>query len=358
MEKGKYIRENRQYVIEYNMRSIFRGSLIGQFICLVFGSLLVLNVVKTQQFSFYIVGFIIFGSFAVTSGIIIKKSKFDDKNVNILCYLFNAMMLIYGIYMTMTNTKYPSGMFLILMICSSLLFIVEITPSAIMTICMYLVYLIVSYEYKDFNVFMIDLLNGFVATIVGIFLGHRLHAARTNDAMIRDKLNKLTGLDELTHLNNRRDFNKKIDSYFNNPRHREKTVAFLMIDIDDFKCYNDHFGHLKGDTCLIKIANIIKISCENTNFFCSRFGGEEFVIIGLDKTKEELVELTKLIFKRVDAAAIVNPTNSSYPWVTISAGGVVRKMSEYESYQEMINIADGTLYSIKKEKKNDYKIVD
>jgi len=82
---------------------------------------------------------------------------------------------------------------------------------------------------------------------------------------------------ELTNIPNRRGVKNYIDQVWKESEKKPINLALLMIGIDFFKRYNDYYGHIEGDTCLIKIADCLKSVFGNRNGIVGRFGGEEFV---------------------------------------------------------------------------------
>ena len=111
--------------------------------------------------------------------------------------------------------------------------------------------------------------------------------------------------DPLTGLNNRNGLSKYLERYLN--RGTEIQLFFLMIDINNFKEINDGFGHLVGDCALIDAATVIRTACDTSpkKLFCCRYGGDEFLIVGIDfddeeieKLKAKLSELLKIADRR------------------------------------------------------------
>ena len=114
----------------------------------------------------------------------------------------------------------------------------------------------------------------------------RIAALRTRLADANRKLQEQANLDGLTGLFNRRAMDMQVDSLWDLAVGAKKPFSLLMIDVDNFKKYNDHYGHLAGDDCLRAVANCLASTVQQANddkvtsgAFAARYGGEEFVVI-------------------------------------------------------------------------------
>ena len=211
-----------------------------------------------------------------------------------------------------------------------------IIPSGILFISLVFVFK------TDPQIIMIDIVNTIFSMIVSAFYSfYSIHVQLENIKASR-VLSVQSTTDELTHLPNRRSFNKKIDTYFS--KNEVENISIIMIDIDYFKTFNDTYGHLKGDECLSLIGEGLRRVAMKHQVFISRFGGEEFaaIVVG-DKD----VEIIANDF--VHTVAKLNIFNEKTPLerVTISAGYANYKMSKSKTYMELINEADEALYQAK-----------
>lgn len=115
-------------------------------------------------------------------------------------------------------------------------------------------------------------------------LAHAIHQALEKhrwikeERRLREELERLAITDELTAVYNRRYLTQALDRECNRSRRYRRDLGCLMIDLDDFKRYNDSHGHLVGDTALKQVANTIS-ECVRETDIVVRFGGEEFVVI-------------------------------------------------------------------------------
>ena len=123
-------------------------------------------------------------------------------------------------------------------------------------------------------------IRSYYATIVKIRVKNHIALKLKNDL-----LEELSMYDGLTHIPNRRYFDEAFDKKYKETARDQKSLAVLMIDVDFFKSYNDHYGHGKGDECLIKIAGALKSALRRPTDLVARYGGEEFVVLlkGIDE---------------------------------------------------------------------------
>jgi diguanylate cyclase (GGDEF)-like protein/PAS domain S-box-containing protein len=164
--------------------------------------------------------------------------------------------------------------------------------------------------------------------------------------------------DGLTGLYNRRYFNETIEKELNRSKRDEKHIAFMMLDIDYFKNYNDYYGHLKGDDTLIAVAEVFKEFSERAEDTAFRVGGEEFGIIFFPKTLLEAEEYANKIVEKVASLHIEHIKNKVAPYVTISAGVMFKRYDVDMSPDELYQKADAALYEAKQNGRNQYKVKD
>ena len=135
----------------------------------------------------------------------------------------------------------------------------------------------------------------------------------------------------------------------------EKTIAVEILDIDFFKGFNDHYGHQKGDECIKMVASAVK-SMEEFGAFVSRYGGDEFVLIYENVTKEQIVEYTAELRKRVLALQMEHSLSKISNVVTISQGVCIDTPTMGIAMGDYLQIADNMLYRVKQRKRNNFCI--
>ncbi|WLQ12379.1 PleD family two-component system response regulator [Hahella aquimaris] len=185
---------------------------------------------------------------------------------------------------------------------------------------------------------------------------HSIVKARTRNLLElvrnRDLLKKLTLTDALTGVPNRRNFQEVYRrEWFRACRAREP-LSLIMIDIDNFKRFNDFYGHPAGDACLQKVAKMIyQVRKRNTDFV-ARLGGEEFVVILPDTDAEGGQRFADAMLNAVRKLAIAHEHNDGKKIVTISAGLVTCYPGPHISRENLLSTADECLYQAKKEGRN------
>jgi diguanylate cyclase (GGDEF)-like protein len=164
----------------------------------------------------------------------------------------------------------------------------------------------------------------------------------------QNKLIKLNKLDQLSGVYNRNyleEFYGDSDKY--NSRRR---ICMLMMDIDNFKAYNDTYGHINGDKVISAVANVIKNSCREDDIII-RYGGEEFLAILYGRTLEEAEYIANLIIEGVRNLEIEHKLSYT-GYVTMSIGLCGSNSNAPIDKWEMIKEADGALYEAKNIGKN------
>ena len=164
------------------------------------------------------------------------------------------------------------------------------------------------------------------------------------------ELEKISILDELTAISNRRGFDIAFEKSWKVSRNSGQPLAVIMIDIDHFKFFNDTYGHLVGDQCLIRVAKELKAVAKKTGNFLARFGGEEFVVMLLDTTEEGAAFVAENMRKKIENLEIENSNLNSI--VTISLGVASVIPNDNMSPEDLINAADRALYQAKKDGRN------
>ncbi|WP_348253817.1 sensor domain-containing diguanylate cyclase [Leptolyngbya sp. NM1-A1] len=163
-----------------------------------------------------------------------------------------------------------------------------------------------------------------------------------------EKLEELSNLDSLTQISNRRFFDKSLRSEWKRLLRTEKYLSLILLDIDHFKIYNDCYGHLAGDQCLIDITQATRLVLKRSSDVLARYGGEEFTVILPDTDQIGAVKIAEEIRKTVKNLKIPNECmQTDHPYVTISLGIATQIPKAGQSVQDIIRQADQALYQAK-----------
>jgi diguanylate cyclase (GGDEF)-like protein len=154
------------------------------------------------------------------------------------------------------------------------------------------------------------------------------------------------GLDHLTGLANRRSFDKQLSREWQRAYRERLNLSLLMIDVDRFKLYNDHYGHPAGDECLRKVASILAQSALRATDVVARYGGEEFAILlpGVS------LNMATLLAERIRQSIVeTHLPHAADPQciVTISAGVAGMQPSNDIEMATLVERADRALYEAK-----------
>ncbi|MBF0309176.1 MAG: diguanylate cyclase [Magnetococcales bacterium] len=167
-----------------------------------------------------------------------------------------------------------------------------------------------------------------------------------------DLLEQLSTRDPLTKLCNRRRFDQFLEfEWYRAARHHHSLTVILM-DIDHFKLYNDHYGHPAGDACLIRVAQAAAQVMKRKVDFLGRYGGEEFVCVLPECRGEAGIALGERIRQNVEARAIPHEASLVADTVTMSVGVASIFPTPDMTPVLLVEMADEALYQAKKEGRN------
>ena len=165
-------------------------------------------------------------------------------------------------------------------------------------------------------------------------------------------LERLSREDSLTGLANRRWFAQFLAQTWRSALRDNKAISILLIDIDDFKPYNDTYGHQKGDDCLKLVAQAIHRTVGRASDLVSRYGGEEFVVVLGDTPLEGALQIAEQIRAAVESLGIPHKAAKYHQHVTLSIG-VTSTLPTHDTQPETILIAaDRAMYNAKRDGKN------
>jgi len=177
-----------------------------------------------------------------------------------------------------------------------------------------------------------------------------------NEAALLEEANatlqRLSTLDGLTGIPNRRSFEERIEEEWRRAQRDSAMLAVLMVDIDHFKAYNDHYGHLQGDDCLIDIAQAIAATVNRPADSVARYGGEEFVAVLPDTDARGAALVAERLRQRIENLRITHQVSPAASVVTVSIGFAAVTPTAHLQAPDLIGAADRALYEAKREGRN------
>jgi diguanylate cyclase (GGDEF)-like protein len=169
----------------------------------------------------------------------------------------------------------------------------------------------------------------------------------TERKQLEDELKVLSLNDELTGLYNRRGFFTLAEHQLTIAKRLRSEVFLLYVDVDNLKIVNDNFGHKEGDLLLKETANILKVTCRESDVI-ARIGGDEFVILPVGTTKDHAEIIISRLQKNLD---IHNEKKDHSYNLSLSVGIACSDQGFTYSVDELLSKADKLMYEQKREKK-------
>ncbi|MBE4906459.1 PAS domain S-box protein [Bacillus luteolus] len=165
-------------------------------------------------------------------------------------------------------------------------------------------------------------------------------------------LQRLSMLDGLTEIPNRRYFDIKLAEEWNNSKRTRIPISIILLDIDYFKKYNDEYGHLEGDDCLRRVASLLTTTLKRPRDFVARYGGEEFVVILPETDVDGAMTVAEHLRSNIRAENIPHKKSKIDHNVTVSLGCATVIGTEMDTPEELVEMADKALYKSKQTGRN------
>jgi len=162
-----------------------------------------------------------------------------------------------------------------------------------------------------------------------------------------DTISRLVNIDHLTHIANRRKFDETLQEEFKRAQRAGNSLVVGVIDIDHFKLYNDHYGHLQGDRCLEEVARCLQNSLKREHDLVARYGGEEFGLIMPASTYEGAIKFSEELRNRIMALRIRHENSPTDAVLTISLGLAYIQPQAADTQEILLSSADFALYQAK-----------
>jgi len=206
-----------------------------------------------------------------------------------------------------------------------------------------------SYSYTDYDLEVLKML----ASFIGVAMRNWQDTEELKE--LNGRLDNLSKTDALTGISNRHVLSEIVEDIFSKDS-PHKSITVVMIDIDYFKEYNDTYGHIEGDQCLIALVDAMKPFLDTGENRLFRYGGDEFAAIIPDNSPSQVKALLELVQTSVENLEIENNKSKTSDYVTCSIGYTT--VSAGYEYQKAFYLADEALYISKGKGKNQISFVD
>jgi diguanylate cyclase (GGDEF)-like protein len=171
--------------------------------------------------------------------------------------------------------------------------------------------------------------------------------------LANERLERVSRSDALTQVANRRHFDEFLKQLWDRARIDNTEVSLLMLDVDHFKMFNDHYGHPAGDACLVRVARALRDCLRRPGDLVARYGGEEFIAV-LSKTAGDQAGVAgERVRHAVESLGMLHEGSPIYGKVTVSVGvATMRPQDVGASPEKLIALADQALYQAKNRGRN------
>ena len=168
----------------------------------------------------------------------------------------------------------------------------------------------------------------------------------------RKQLTDIANVDALTGLRNRRGANRAFETEMSRAKRAGTSLAFIMIDVDYFKLYNDTYGHPAGDEVLQRVAEVLLAITARAGEVAVRMGGEEFLLLLPGSTEGDAVSTAEQVKQRVEALKKPHESSPNDTILTVSQGVVAVVPDMHTSIRDLLEAADRALYASKEQGRN------
>jgi two-component system chemotaxis family response regulator WspR len=179
-----------------------------------------------------------------------------------------------------------------------------------------------------------------------------LHESQRQLMAANIELLRLSNIDGLTGLNNRRRFDEYASTEWRHALRERAPFGLLLIDVDRFKPYNDANGHLAGDELLRRIGETIRNCCRRPEDLPARYGGDEFAVVLPGMQANALEMIGERLRQAVQDLKIEQGGSSAASYVTLSVGGAVTVPTDEDGLLDLIAVADRNMYEAKTKGRN------
>ncbi len=210
------------------------------------------------------------------------------------------------------------------------------------------------------QLYMLGLGCGLVVLEVGRRMLHRwfelaIMREHENLTLLR-QLDQLAKQDPLTGVANRRHFNIELDRALAHSQESGAPLSLILVDVDYFKRFNDHYGHQVGDMCLKEVAQALNRAVRTPSDLVARYGGEEFVLLLPNTDRQAAASVAQRLQDGLASLQLEHLASDVAPWVTLSQG--IASNVSGEGASQLLERADQALYRAKESGRNQFCVAE
>ncbi|EDY87478.1 response regulator receiver protein [gamma proteobacterium HTCC5015] len=179
-----------------------------------------------------------------------------------------------------------------------------------------------------------------------------LRLERNQLSNVNDQLQHMATTDPLTGLYNRREMERRLQEEWRRGARSDHFISVMLIDVDDFKAYNDHYGHQAGDSCLTQLGTLFGGAFQRASDCVARYGGEEFIVLLPETDAEAAQKLAEKLCHKVFDQRIPHTHARAADRITVSIGAATAQSHHEGHYEHLIKAADEALYQAKEQGRN------
>ena len=342
------IDENRDEIGRKNI-SVLRYIMLGA--AVVFAAVFILTFINPQMsqvgYSQLRIAYICIFCYTLADFFIVKK--IPPKYSNICVYVTYAGVLAYCIFISVSFMPTSTCVtILVLLLHIPVLYVDKSWKINLYVLLCATIYLAATFNYCSVSTFTEAIVNVLSFSIFGMVIGTFSRGYIIENISIKNELRHMVYFDALTGIYNRRKFFEDLQQIEKNDTN---ISGMAMIDVDNFKKFNDTYGHQSGDECLKKISDCFAKFQNDCNVDIYRYGGEEFTVIFFSLSKDKMLGIAENIRAEIQKLNIPHE-KSEKGIVTISTGVADFNENDRGNFEKLISKADTALYAAKNAGRN------
>lgn len=296
---------------------------------------------------FYL-GALVYSGIATIFFFILRK---DSLGGQLLIYLSMSVMFLFAAFITQNKPETPAISFMAFILIAPMFMIDKTYFMIIELVAASSIFLGWMYVVKPHDIWMMDLVNTIIYTIVGIFIHIIACSIRIKEFVLIRKINMQKDIDELTGLKNKAALTRAINKFVKDEN--DNKGIFIVLDIDYFKKFNDTYGHDMGDSILHQLGAYFRQKFVKDEIV-GRFGGDEFIIFIKNAYEEDYAKELAMEIVNETRDAIKLPSEEPF---SVSMGIAIYRGTE-QNYSAVFKKADIALYKTKANRKIKYSIYE